>query len=125
VINEGYTRIYILIQDLLVETCLWLVVSVELQLSLVPFGVSSKMSFDTIAGISVLTLAIWVSYFGSDFSLLQGRALAERVHFRLPSTSFEEEGTIRRLFGDQDGNLERPRFRVINPYPTSDLIVAY
>lgn len=39
----------------------------------------------TIAGNhSVLTLAIWLSYFGSDFSLLQGRVLAERVHFRPP-----------------------------------------
>lgn len=123
-INEGSIRIYTQIKDLLVETCLWLVVSVELQLSLAPFGVSSKMSFRQPL-LVIFPYSPWRFGYPTSvvFLLLQGRALAEEVHFR-PSHSFERD-TIRRLFGDQDGNLERPRFRVINPYPTSDLIVAY
>lgn len=78
-INEGSIRIYIQIKDLLVETCLWLVVSVELQLSLAPFGVSSKMSFRQPL-LVIFPYSPWRFGYPTSvvFLLLQGRALAER-----------------------------------------------
>lgn len=60
---------------------------------MVPFGVSSKTGTNSLRNYPVLALAIWLSYFGNDFSFLQGRVLAggDTLGYRLLCT-------IRRLF---------------------------
>lgn len=96
-VNEGHKENYFSPWELLLKTFSWLDVPIGLLISEAPFGVSSKTSF----WVTVLALAIWLSYFGNDFSSLQGRALLERAHSKpLPLGS-----AIRRLFHLEDGNL--------------------